>query len=202
MLAWAGSAAVLLYVPFALQRRFITGLHVPLVLLATMGLEQVVWRRVGSHRRTLATALLIAAASPTNLVVPLVAVAGVAAGRPPLVMTAGEAGACDWLAENTAWTDTVLAPVEAGQFIPAWAGNRVVYGHPFETIDAERKRDEVIHFYSAAATAAERQALLEAYDVRYVLTAGERAGVDLAGLGLVGAWAGDGLVLYRAGGGR
>jgi hypothetical protein len=177
-------------------------LHVPLVVLATLGLEQVVWRWVSPRRRGLAAGLLIAATSVTNLFLLMLPGAGVAAGRGPLVMTRGEAGACDWLAQNTAWTDTVLAPLESAQFIPAWAGNRVVYGHPFETIDAEAKRDQVSRFYRPEATAAERRELLDRYQVQYLLVHGEEADTAAAGLGLVPVWAGDGTTLYRVDGAR
>lgn len=196
LLSWAGCAIVLLYVPFALQRRFVTGLHVPLVLLATIGLDRAVWPRLKVRRRELALGLLVGVSALSNVFVILVSVSGVARGQAPLVMSADEAAACAWLVENTAWTDTVLAPTESGQFIPAWAGNRVVYGHPFETIDAEAKRAEVERFYSPAATTAERRALLERYDVRYVLVThpGE---VDLTSLGLQTSWAGAGAALYR-----
>lgn len=197
LLAWVGSVAVLLYVPFALQRRFITGLHVPLAILAAMGLEQVVWKRVRPRRQALATGLFIALTSLTNILVPLVTVAGVAAGRAPLVMTQGEAGACAWLAQNTTWTDTVLTPAESGQFIPAWAGNRVVYGHPFETIDAEAKKDEVSLFYSPDATALQRRDLLDRYQVHYILIPGNRPEVDAVELDLVPVWSEDGAALYR-----
>ncbi len=198
LLAWVGSAAVLLYVPFALQRRFITGLHVPLVLLAAIGLEQVLWPRVSPRRHRWATGLLIAATSLTSFFVPLVAIAGVAAGGGPLVMTPGEAGACAWLARNTAWTETVLAPVESGQFVPAWAGNRVVYGHPFETIDAQRREAEVARFYSARTTAAERRDLLQTHRVRYVLvTPSSNLDLQPASLGLEQVWSGGGAVVYR-----
>ena len=197
LLAWVGSVAVLLYVPFALQRRFITGLHVPLAILAAMGLEQVVWGRVRPRRQALATGLFIALTSLTNVLVPLVTVGGVAAGRAPLVMTQGEASACTWLAQNTAWTETVLAPVESGQFIPAWAGNRVVYGHPFETIDAEAKEGQVSLFYSLDATAAQRRDLLERYRVHYVLFPGNEPEVNAVELGLLPVWSQNGAALYR-----
>ena len=152
--------------------------------------------------RALVLGLLVGVGALSNVFVVLVAVLGVAQGQAPLVMSAEEAAACAWLGENTAWTDTVLAPVEMGQFIPAWAGNRVVYGHPFETIDAETKEAEVEQFYSPAATPAERQALLERYGVRYVLWPATAMGVDPAGsLGLVPAWNQGSLVLYRAGDG-
>ena len=202
LLSWIGSAAVLLYLPFALQRRFIIGLHVPLALLAAMGLEQAVWPRVRARRRALVTGLIIGPSALTMVFVPLVAVAGLAQGQSPLVMSFGEAAAWSWLKANTSWTDTVLAPVDSGEFVPAWAGNRVVYGHPFETIDAKIKEAEVVHFYGPEATQAERRALLDRYDVRYVFEAGDpaarnRLDADAAALGLIPVWAGGGAILYR-----
>jgi hypothetical protein len=201
LLAWVGSVVVLLYVPFALQRRFITGLHVPLTILAALGLERFVWPRVGARQRALVTGLLVGLTALTNLFVPLVSVTGVAQGRHPLVMTADEAAACAWLGQNTTWTDTVLAPVDSGHFVPAWAGNRVVYGHPFETIDAETKEAEVTHFFSPDTTTAERRALLDRYGVRYILVPSPETQLDLAALDLAPAWIGDDAVLYRVEGG-
>jgi hypothetical protein len=72
----------------------------------------------------------------------------------------------------------------------------VVYGHPFETIDAEAKEAEVAHFFSSAATPAERRALLDRYGVRYVL-APQADSLDPAALGLVAVWTGRDLALYR-----
>ena len=195
VLSWLAASVVLLYVPSTVQRRFITGLHVPLVILAARGLEQVVLPRLAERRRALVTGLIVGLSTLTIVFVPLVAVAGVAQGRAPLVMSAGEAAACSWLKASTRWTDTVLAPVETGQFIPAWAGNRVVYGHPLETIDANTKEAEVSRFYSPDATIAERRALLEHYSVRYVfLNAGD---LDAAALGLLLAWTDGDAILYQ-----
>jgi hypothetical protein len=198
LLAWISSATVLLYVPFALQRRFITGLHVPLVLLATSGLERIVWPRVATHRRLLLTGVLIGLTALTNIFVPLVAVAGVAQARRPLVMSDDEASAFAWLHEHTAWTDTVLAPSDAGQFVPAWAGNRVVYGHPFETIDSKIKEAQVLDFYSGQTTMDDRRTLIGRYDVHYVLVP-DAYNLDLTALGMVPVWTGTHTVLYRTG---
>jgi hypothetical protein len=198
LLAWVSSTAVLLYVPFALQRRFITGFHVPLVVLAAICLEQIVRPRIAPRRRAMVTGLLVGLTAITNLFVPVVTVAGAAQGGPPLVISNDEAAACTWLRAHTVWTDTVLAPADVGQFIPAWAGNRVVYGHPFETIDAATREAEVLGFYGATATTEERRALLERYDVRYVLVPGG-TGVDTAELALTPVWSSDNIVLYDAG---
>jgi len=200
LLAWVVSAAILLYLPTTLQRRFITGFHVPLVILAALGLEQVIWPRVRADRRSLVTGLILAFTALTNLFVPLVTVMGAAQGQHPLAMTDGEAAAWAWLGEHTDWTDTVLAPAELAEFVPAWAGNRVVYGHPFETIDAESKEAEVDHFFSPEATAAERRALLERYGVRYVLVPSSGPNLEPAKVGLTPAWTGQDIALYRVAG--
>lgn len=197
LLAWVGCVAVLLYVPLALQRRFITGLHVPLTILAALGLERFIWPRVQARRQTIVTGAFVGFTALSNLFVLLVSVTGVAQGRHPLVMTADEAAACAWLGQNTAWTDTVLAPPDLGHFIPAWAGNRVVYGHPFETIDAEVKEAEVVQFYNPDATTAERHALLDRYSVRYVLVPSPETKLDNTVLDLMPVWTGDRTVLYR-----
>jgi hypothetical protein len=199
LLSWAGSAMVLLYVPFALQRRFITGLHVPLVMLALTGLVQIIWPRIRASRRKLVTGLIIGATVLTNVFVPLISVIGVSQGRPPLVMSRDEAAAYAWLRQHTAWTDTVLAPVASGHFVPAWAGNRVVYGHPFETIEAEVKETEVNQFYGADATEDERRGLLDRYGVRYVLATAEEGIVDPSGLGLTLVWRQGTVALYSTG---
>jgi hypothetical protein len=148
----------------------------------------------------LVTGLLVGFTALSNLFVLLVSISGVAQGRHPLVMTADEAAACTWLQRNTPWTDTVLAPPDSGHLIPAWAGNRVVYGHPFETIDAEIKEAEVAHFFSPEATTAERRALLDRYGVRYALVPSSKTRLDIAALNLAPAWTGDEAVLYRVGG--
>jgi hypothetical protein len=197
LLSWVGSVAILLYVPFALQRRFITGLHVPLVLLATLGLQQVIWPRLRQKRRKFFTGLLIGFTALSSAFVPLVSVAGIAQGQFPLVMSQDEFDAYAWLRNNTAWTDTVLAPAELGVFVPAWAGNRVVYGHPFETIDADQKEAKVVQFYDNETSSAERHALLDQYNVRYVLV--RDLVPDTETLALVAVWKQGDLTLYRVG---
>jgi hypothetical protein len=196
LLSWVLSVLILLYAPLGLQRRFITGLHVPLSLLAAFGLEKLIWPRVPRHRQATITALIIGLTALTNVFVPLVTVTGVAQGRHPLVMDREMTSASTWLQGNTNWTDTVLAPPELGQFVAALAGNRVVYGHPFETIEAESKEAEADRFFGPDATTTERRSLLKRYGVRYVL-APRDATLNLERLGLTAVWQGDGTVLYR-----
>jgi hypothetical protein len=136
LLAWIGVTAIALYVPFAQQRRFSLGLHVPLTILAAMGLPRrhsLIGLCCGVDRltkRKSVITLACAATSLTTLIVIVLALGGGMKRDPRLFVSADEAGAMDWLHENTPRNSVVLASPEMGLFIPAWAGRRVVYGHP------------------------------------------------------------------------
>ncbi len=79
-----------------------------------------------------------------------------AAMRPPdgrLFFSANEAAAFDWLrlASHAPREPVVMAAPETGLFLPAWAGVRVIYGHPFETLDAAETRSKVEGFFAGTA---------------------------------------------------
>ena len=52
--------------------------------------------------------------------------------------------------------------------MPGWTGARVVYGHPYETLNAEQKQKQVLDWYTAP-DGTDCSALLNQYDVRYIL---------------------------------
>jgi len=160
LLAWIGVTAIALYAPFALQRRFSLGLHIPLAILAALGLYRLT-------RRRLAISLTLAATLLTTLLVIVLAIGGGLKQDPRLFVSADEARAMDWLHENAPRNAVVLASPEMGLFIPAWAGRRVVYGHPFETVDAEQTKARVENFF-AAANRVEREAMLREWNVAYI----------------------------------
>ena len=65
-------------------------------------------------------------------------------------------------------------------FVPAWSGSRVVYGHPFETVDAERTRSRVEAFFAAGTSDAERAAMLNEWNVSFVFVGPRERGLGLA----------------------
>lgn len=162
LLAWVGVTSLLLYAPFALQRRFSLGLHVPLAILAAMGLFQV------ARGRKWAMGAALAATLPTTVLVVVLALSGGLQRNPKLFVSADEAAALDWLREHASPDTVVLASPEMGMFVPAWSGSRVVYGHPFETVDAERTKSRVETFFAAGTSDAERAAMLSEWNVSFV----------------------------------
>ncbi len=175
LLAWIGVTAIALYAPFALQRRFSLGLHVPLAILAAMGLPR--WHSLllamptGLYRltkRKSVIALACAATLLTTLIVIVLAIGGGMKRDPRLFVSADEAAAMDWLHENAPRNAVVLASPEMGLFIPAWAGRRVVYGHPFETVNAEQTKARVEMFFAAGTSRADRDAMISHWNAAFV----------------------------------
>jgi hypothetical protein len=98
-------------------------------------------------------------------------------GAPQLVvgvfLESDYAGAYRWLEDRTSETDVVLASPPVSAWVPGWVGARVVYGHPYETLDADAKKQQVLEWYNGADEGAACAALLEQYHVRYVLYGAE-----------------------------
>lgn len=157
---WAVTGLILLYLPFDLQRRLITGLHIPLCILAAIGLQR--WLATSrlklSRRRQLVSTVVAVGALGTLFVwsLPLLAMLQSPDSSETtalLFIRPSEAAAFTWLRENTTPNDVVLAPPRLGMFIPGQTGARAFYGHPFETIEAEQKKALVEAFYRGESEA-------------------------------------------------
>jgi hypothetical protein len=161
---WAAVQLLLLYAPLALQRRLALGVYVALAALAALGAAELTGRR-GSWLAL----ILFASAIPSNLLVIAAGLGGVARGEPLLVQSEAEACASGWLETNAAPGSLVLAGETHSNRLPAQAGVRVLYGHPFETPDAERERALVHSLFAASTSLSEALATLEARGVDYVV---------------------------------
>jgi len=77
------------------------------------------------------------------------------------------------LKANTEPDAVILASPEMGNFIPAFTGRSVIYGHPYESINAERAKADVIKFISGNDQGYEGSEFLYNYSVDYIFW-GER----------------------------
>ena len=149
LLVWCLTGITLLYLPIGLQRRLMMGLMIPLAGLSALGLQYLAH---GTFRRQVGLAgLLFLLAIPTNLVVFLAGIHGVRIHDSLLYLTRAESRGLEWLAEHTPNNALVLAAPETGLFIPAYSGQRVIYGHPFETMQAEEKKGLVVRLFNGSA---------------------------------------------------
>ena len=149
LLIWFLAGIILLYLPIGLQRRLMIGLMIPLAGLSALGLQYLAH---GSFRRQLGLAgLLFLLAVPTNLVVLLAGIHGVLTHDSLFYLTSTESRGLSWLDEHTPNSALVLAAPEMGLFIPAYSGQRVIYGHPFETRQAEKMERLVVRLFNGSA---------------------------------------------------
>lgn len=169
LLGWVAVTLVGMYAPLPLQRRMSLGLGAPLGLLAGMGWWRVIRPRISSPRRRLLQGLAVALVALTPVFLVLMAVLTSLAGQPWFYLGAGEWAALEWLRDEGAPDAVVLCAPQTGTFVPAWAGQPVVYGHPFETVDAERRRAQVEAYWAGEMSATEAQSFLRQNRVAYVL---------------------------------
>ncbi len=174
--AWFWANFALLYLPTDYQIKMLNGWQVPIGILAVQFVSEAVvpWlqrRRAGwaATWQNLAAAGLLLAIVPTNLY--LVAWRFVELGRHtyPYYLQRDEVAALEWLRDNGTGDDVVLASLAVGQYVPAVSGERAVLAHWAQTVDYFAKREAVTAFYDPATPADDRQALLDKYNVRYVL---------------------------------
>ncbi len=166
-LLWIGVVAVLAYLPWNLQRRFLEGVQVPLGLLAGVGLvEGLLHNRKRWCRLAQAVVVILAAASNLYLTAALTLMA---ANRAPAMFWPTDVLAgVDWLSKHASPEETVLAGFEVGNLIPARIGQRVVLGHWMETVDYAGKRAAVARFFATLTPDDERLALIREWKARWL----------------------------------
>jgi hypothetical protein len=160
---WLIAGLVLIFVPFNLQRRFMLGIYVPVAILAVSALAHLEGKR---SLRTW-TALLVVSVL-TNIIILAAGIFGATAQDPAIYLTRGEYEALEWIAAETNEDAIILSSPEMGRFIPAYTGRRVVYGHPFETVDAEEQERIVRAFYAGAENENQMAANMQSIGVDYV----------------------------------
>lgn len=198
LLAWTAAQVGLMLLPLSLQRRLSTGLHLPLCFLAAMGLLEVVVPRLHQRARRWLVIGLLSVAIPSNLLVMAAGLSAVLNRNPYVVLSEGQWQAMEWLRENVSPDTVVLADYELGTVVPAWGGGvRVVYGHPFETVEAEARRREVEAFYGGRMTPGEESAFLERFAVQVVIVQNGQLPDRPSLSGFRPVWTLDPVTIYR-----
>lgn len=182
---WVGAVAVLLYTPVTQQRRFVEGVQVPLAILATIGMFEVVLpalartrvfvalsRRRGYSADGLNRMILVGWITLSSLTSAYLWVSGVALLgwlQPyPLFRPIGEIQAMDWLRGGAAAGETVLSSYWTGSYLPSRSGDSVFIGGRYETLQFDVKRAESERFFDPVTDDAWRQALLRDNRIGYV----------------------------------
>jgi hypothetical protein len=203
--AWGGGCLFLAYLPFSLQRRLLTGLGLPLAILASLAVARWLWPKLSARRERLASGLVVGVSSMGTLFLLAVLSLGVLNRDPgvglfsDLYLSQGEVTAMEWLLDR-AQDEVVLASPRTSMFLPGWAGVRVVMGHPFETIDAETKEAQVEAFFRCELSGAEWHKIQDAYQIHYIFVGPAEQALGDSGAcldGLVPAFRQGEVTIYR-----
>jgi len=164
---WVIMGLLALYLPVGLQRRFMMGLYIPVVGLAALGIEKLSGEFPRRYRILITCFFLLAL--PTNLIILLAGQGGIQSHDPKLYLTREEMDALVWIKGNVGDDALILSGPDMGLFIPAYTGRRVIYGHPFETMDAINAEIIVLNFYRGKYTQEQVNDLLLNYNVDYIM---------------------------------
>lgn len=182
---WLGVVAVLLYLPFNAQRRFVEGVQIPLAILATIGLRETVLprirfarlfqslaRRPGYSDRGLVRLLVVffvgaAGLSSFFLYASALVTNGVLQSY-PFFRSQQELAAMDWLRANARREDLVFSSYYAGAWLPYRADTRAYVGQYYETVNFFEKVRTVDSFFDARTDDAARESLLRDMGASYV----------------------------------
>ena len=167
LVLWAGISIVLVFVPWSLQRRFLTGIYVPLACLCVYGLS---WLSEQSrlHRRFWAALVLILSV-PTNLIIVISGFQAAIHKDPQIYIDPAEVRSLGWIANNTDSDALIVAEPDLGLLIPSASGRRVIYGHPFETAPAAEELDLIESFFYQAHPSTYYKEFLDSRAADYVL---------------------------------
>ena len=197
---WLFVIPVLLYIPSNLQRRFLDGYQVPLILLAVCGLAALLYRVQPRWRRR--AVLIFKTISTFSNLLLLGGFILLVMGRPPFVFNARPVlAAMDWLAAHAEADAVVLAAYDTGNLLPARALVRSFVGHGPQSVDADTRREQVRAFFSGTMSTDARLALLRDHRVRYVFygpserALGNASPADLPGVQLI--YDQDGVQIYE-----
>jgi hypothetical protein len=166
------AAPLMAYLPLVINRRLIAGWQIPLCIFGAYAMLRVIDSRV-PLRRTIAIGALALSAVSTIIIVGM-GIVFVSTPRPPLYQTADQLAALEWLGAHSTDRDVVLSDWRFGNLLPIYADARVFVGHPIETIDFNEKSAAVDRFFDPATPAADRQALIDRWEITLVVAPTDR----------------------------
>jgi len=180
MLLWLFSMLLLIYLPTNIQRRFAVGMMIPIAYFATRAIEDVWLRYISRRWRMLLLAVFLPLISMSQLLMLFLPVIPAVGGSPEravgIFLQRDYAITLNALHAATQRDDVVLAAPVVGAWVPGWASARVVYGHPYETLNADQREQDVLRWYEGADPAFCAE-LIDRYNIRFILYGPQEAGI-------------------------
>jgi len=172
-LVWIVVGAAALYssplIPF--ERRCVEGLHLPLAMMAGLGLDALLGRwasRITTGARPvtmLLSVLLFVLLFPTNAGLQLRQM-----HNPGRTIPRAWVDGFRLIKRSSAPTDSILCPLEIGNSAARYALRPVYLGHTYQTIHFQAKSELVATFFSPEASIGEMSSILRRTGARFVIS--------------------------------
>ncbi len=144
LITWLILGALIIYLPIGIQRRFMVGYSIPVSILACTFLLSFKKRKT----RIIGISALMASTSLTIIIIFLAGFNAISNKNQLIFFSKPEYEAIQWLKSNSRSGSLVLADSRVGTFLPGLTSSRVIYGHPFETINAIENKETVDDFFN------------------------------------------------------
>jgi hypothetical protein len=164
LVIWTILVIFLAYLPLNLQRRFLIGLYIPVALLGIKGIILVAENIRGKIKN-----IVFSAAIPSNIILIALSISAVTQNNPNLVMRDSLSDGLQWINSYILDGSTILTSPQIGLYIPAYTNQRVIYGHPYETANAEVNQANIDAFFSRMDKSEQQKYLIDE-DIDFVLT--------------------------------
>jgi hypothetical protein len=135
LITWITVCSFLLYFPVNFQRRLIEGIHIPLAILATMGLLFLT-QKYKENKQNLLISLSIIILSVTSIFMIYTDFRMISQDSDNNYyyhISSAEMTAVKWLGAETTTNDTILSNWYIGNLIPGIIGRKVYIGHKIQT---------------------------------------------------------------------
>jgi hypothetical protein len=146
LIVWLIMGLVFTIIPFNLQRRFMIGLSIPVTSLGLMVLPEVAASIQISTKKLLL--FCTAGVIPTTLLLIIMVCLSIGNRSPLYFIGENEKLAINWLSHQGNGNSLVLASDQIGLVIPSVSRLRVLYGHPFETVNALKEKQDITDFFT------------------------------------------------------
>ena len=162
--SWILCAGLLAYAPYNLQRRFIDGVWVTVVILVFLSLQEIQRKSI---RRVLG--VIVSLSFITPVLVMMVMSIGVIKPAEPVYRPADEIKMVNALEKQVSPGDILLTDYKTANSLPAWVPVRVIAGHGPESVNLKLELNNIDGFFSGEKDIQWQREYLRKNQVRYIV---------------------------------
>jgi len=174
LIAWLISSAMLIYIPLSFQRRMSEGLHIPITILAAVGIFFLVNKLDKGREENNLKIYFFVMALVVFLPLTNIQILGQdiylynTKKTLPYYLYNDEVKAMQWLKDNVNKEAVVFSSYYMGNYIPAYSGRLVWIGHGPQTINLTYKETVSHWFWQDSQAGEEKYEFLQSEKIDYI----------------------------------